>query len=40
MKLSQYLIIGGVATLSLLFSCQDGPLLLADQGQSDYVIVN
>lgn len=25
--------------MSLLFSCQEGPLLLADQGQSDYVIV-
>lgn len=39
MKLSQYFILGGVATMSLLFSCQEGPLLLADQGQSDYVIV-
>lgn len=39
MKLSQYFIMGGVATMSLLFSCQEGPLLLADQGQSDYVIV-
>lgn len=39
MKLSQYFILGGVAAMSLLFSCQEGPLLLADRGQSDYVIV-
>lgn len=39
MKLTRYLMIGGVATLLLLSSCQNGPLLLADQGQSDYVIV-
>ena len=39
MNIFQYLIIGGVAALSLLLSCQNGPLLLADQGRSDYVIV-
>lgn len=37
--MKNYLIVGGVAVMSLLLSCQKGPLILADQGQSEYVIV-
>ena len=39
MKIYQLLILGGVVAMSLLLSCQNGPLILADQGRSDYVIV-
>ncbi len=39
MKILQYLTIGGVTAMSLLLSCKSDPLILADQGQSDYVIV-
>ena len=39
MNRCKHLLIGGVAAMSLLLSCENGPLVLADGGESEYVIV-